>query len=126
MKLSEIKAVKHSDSDIVKIVSGGVLLWEKEKVLKTKWIKQSDSYSSVSGFSPEGFYRDYEIRDGKFYGVGDKNNYFGYGTYYVLDDGADTIKKLVYTKSTYTGPAYDQKETFYFDVYIGTCASEYI
>lgn len=28
MKSSEIKAVKHSDSDIVKIISGGVVLWD--------------------------------------------------------------------------------------------------
>lgn len=119
------KAVKCASDDIVKIVSGGVLLWEKEKVLKVKWVKQSDSYSSAGGFSAEGFYRDYEIRDGKLYGVGDKNNYFGYGTYYVLDNGANTIKKLVYTKSTYTGSAYDQKETFYFDVYVGSLAWEY-
>lgn len=101
-------------------------MWEKEKVLKVKWVKQLGGYSSVSGFTPQGFYRDYEIRDGKFYGVGDKNNYFGHGTYYVLDDGADTIKKLVYTESTHTGPAYDQKETFYFDVYIGSLVMEYI
>lgn len=31
MKSSDIKSVKHSDSDIVKILSGGVVLWETAK-----------------------------------------------------------------------------------------------
>lgn len=95
-------------------------------MLKVKWVKQADTYTSSNGFTREGFYKNYEIKDGKFYGVGDRNHYFGYGTYYMFHDGADTIQKLVYTKSSYTGPAYDQKETFYFDVYMGSLVMEYI
>lgn len=102
-----------------------MLLWEKEKVLKVKWAKQPDSYTSSNGFTPIGFYSDYEIKDGKFYGVGDPNHYFGYGTYYMFDSGADKIKKLVYVKSE-DADVDGGIELYYFDVYIGSLAWEYI
>ncbi len=121
--ISDFKAVKHTSNDIVKIVSGGVLLWEREKKLIIKWEKKTETQSYVGGFSPEEVYSEYEIKDGKFYGIGRKTNYLGNSTYYKLVDGSRKMEKLVYKKSE---KSYSGREELYFYVYIGTLVYEYI
>lgn len=103
-----------------------MLLWEKEKAPTVKWVKQRESYSNEGGYIQSGVYPDYEIRDGRFYGGEYKFSYIGHKTYYVLRDGADTIKKLVYVKSTYTQVNGYKRETLHFDVYIGSLVWDYV
>lgn len=98
------------------------MLWEKEKELIVGWAENVEIQSYVGGFSPDGVYRNYEIKDGKFYGVGNKTNYLGNDTYYKLVDGFHSMKKLVYKESRQN---YYGKEVLEFYVYTGTLAYEY-
>lgn len=126
MKSSEIKAVKCASNDIVKIMSGGVLLWEKEKVFNVTWSMQSRGLTITGNRLSYSVYTDYKIRNGKFYGAGRITNDVGRGTFYEVNNGSDEIVKLVYKRSEFIDVGGSFLQKMYFDVYVGNLEWKYV
>lgn len=126
MKSNDIKAVKSADQNIVKIMSGRALLWEKEKVFNITWSKMSRGFAVAGGNLSDSAYTSYEIRNGKFYGAGAITEDIGKKTYYDVVNGSDTIKKIVYVKSEYIFFNDKEYENLHYDVYVGNLEWKYV
>lgn len=117
-----IKHVSIANTRIVKILSGGGILWEKEKVYRIEWSKVGSTDSDDKDYNGY-LYTSFELIDGKIV-PGDKAKYGLWGSlfYYIKEN---SIKKLEFSHYRQENVPGGYRQIMIFNIYTGKIVGEY-
>lgn len=118
----KIKHVAIGNTKISKILSGGGILWEKEKVYRIEWIQAGQTNSNNHQYDNY-LYTSYEMVNGEII-PGEKAKYGLWGDlfYYILNG---KIIKLKFAKTYIDKSSGSPKQIIVYDIFNGKIIGEY-
>ena len=117
-----IKHVTIGNTKIDKILSGGGIIWEKEKVYRIVWSKVGSTDSDDKDYN-DYLYTSFELIGGKIV-PGEKAKYRLWGSlfYYIKEN---SIKKFEFSHYRQENVPGGYRQIMVFDIYTGKIVGEY-
>ena len=123
MKIDKnITRITVGNTEIQKIMSGGGIIWEKEKVYRIEWVQSGQTNSDNHQYDNY-LYTSYEMVNGEII-PGEKAKYGLWGDlfYYILNG---KIIKLKFSKTCIDKTSGSPRQIIVYDIYNGKIIEEY-
>lgn len=117
-----IKDVSIANTRISKILSGGGIIWEKEKVYKIVWSKVGSTDSDDKDYN-DFLYKSYQINKGNIIPV-EKIDYGLWGSLFYYIRG-NQIKKIEFSHYRQENVPGGYRQIMIFNIYTGKIVGEY-
>lgn len=116
-----IKDVSIANTRIAKILSGGGIIWEKEKVYRVEWTKVGTTDSDDKDYN-NFLYKSYQINKGNIIPVEKYDMLWGSLFYYIR---GNQIKKFEFSHYRQENVSGGYRQIMVFNIYQGKIIGEY-